>query len=65
MIRPIPEDANTVRWLENAFRKIYVYAIRLSEPADYVGISFNSANLVYGPAGLSFYPVRDLTSEDI
>ncbi|KYN27565.1 hypothetical protein ALC57_03024 [Trachymyrmex cornetzi] len=29
------------------------------------GLSFDSPNLTHGPAGLSFRPVRDLTSEDI
>ncbi|EGI60174.1 hypothetical protein G5I_11648 [Acromyrmex echinatior] len=62
---PIPEGANIVRWLENAFREIYAYAINLCEPIDYVGISFDSTNLAHGPAGLSLHPVRDFTSEDI
>ncbi|KYN29114.1 hypothetical protein ALC57_01456, partial [Trachymyrmex cornetzi] len=65
VIRPIPEGEDTVCWLENAFREIYAYAIRSCEPGDYVGLSFDSPNLTHGPAGLSFRPVRDLTSEDI
>ncbi|EGI60110.1 hypothetical protein G5I_11703 [Acromyrmex echinatior] len=38
--------------------------LRSCEPSNYVGISFDSANLAHGPAGLSL-PVRDLTSEDM
>jgi len=64
-IRPLPEGADTVRWLENAFREIYAYALHSCEPTDYVGLSFDSPDLVHGPAGLSFRPARDLTPEDI
>ena len=64
-IRAVPEGANSLRWVENAFREIHAYAIRSSEPTDYVGLSFLSESLAHGPAGLSFRPVRDLTCEDI
>jgi len=64
-IRPLPEGADTVRWLENAFREIHAYALHSCEPTDYVGLSFDSADLAHGPAGLSFRPARDLTPEDI
>jgi len=37
----------------------------LCEPNDYVGLSFDSADLAHGPVGLLFRPARDLTPEDI
>jgi len=64
-IRPLPEGADTVRWLENAFREIHAYALHSCELTDYVGLSFNSSDLAHGPAGLSFRPARDLTPEVI
>jgi len=64
-IRPLPEGADTVRWLENAFREIHAYALHSCEPNDYVDLSFNSADLMHGPAGLLFRSARDLTPEDI
>jgi len=54
-----------IRWLENAFREIHAYVLYSCEPNDYIGLSFDSADLTYEPAGLSFRPARDLTSEDI
>ena len=64
-IRPPPEGTDIVRWIENAFREIRTYALHSCEPNDYVGLSFESADLARGPAGLSFRPARDLTHEDI
>jgi len=43
-IRPLPEDADTVRWLENAFHEVYSYALHSGEPNDYVSLSFDSAD---------------------
>lgn len=64
-VRALPEGANAYEWLENAFREIHAYALHNAGEDDYVGLSFNSANLTQGPAGLSFRPARDLTYEDI
>lgn len=44
-IRSLPESGNMYRFLENVFREIHAYAINLSEPSDYVGLSFDSPNL--------------------
>ncbi|KYQ50576.1 hypothetical protein ALC60_10334 [Trachymyrmex zeteki] len=64
-IRPPPEGSDIAQWLENAFREIRTYALHSCEPSDFVGLSFESADLARGPAGLSFRPARDLTHEDI
>ncbi|KYQ59560.1 hypothetical protein ALC60_01418, partial [Trachymyrmex zeteki] len=64
-IRPPPEGSRIAQWLENAFREIRTYALHSCEPSDFVGLSFESADLARGPAGLSFRPSRDLTHEDI
>ncbi|KAL6416989.1 hypothetical protein ACFW04_013046 [Cataglyphis niger] len=64
-IRPLHGDINTYRALENAFREIHAYVLNTCQPGDYVGLSFHSANLAHGPAGISFRPARDLTYEDI
>ncbi|KAL6421640.1 hypothetical protein ACFW04_014558 [Cataglyphis niger] len=64
-IRPLHGDINIYRALENAFREIHAYAVNTCQPGDYVGLSFHSANLAHGPAGISFRPARDLTYEDI
>jgi len=64
-IRQPPEGRDISRWLENAFREIHAYALRSSEPGNYVGLTFNSTNLTHGPAGLSLRPVQDLTHGDI
>ena len=62
MIRSPPEGTDIVRWIESAFREIRTYALHSCEPNDYVGLSFESADLA---RGLSFRPARDLTHEDI
>ncbi|KYN21601.1 hypothetical protein ALC57_06024, partial [Trachymyrmex cornetzi] len=64
-IRPPPEGSDIAQWLENAFREIRTYAVHSCEPSDYIGLSFESADLARGPAGLSFRPARDLTHKDI
>ncbi|XP_072766581.1 uncharacterized protein [Anoplolepis gracilipes] len=64
-IRPMLEGGNIYRSLENAFQEIHGYALRSSNPNDYVGLTFDSPNLTHGPAGISFRPARDLNSEDI
>ena len=64
-IRPPPEGSDIVRWIESAFREIRTYALHSCELNDYVGLSFEFADLARGPAGLSFRPARDLTHEDI
>ena len=57
-----PEGTDIIRWIENAFREIRVYALYLCESSDYVGLLFESADLARGPAGLSFRPARDFNS---
>ncbi|KAL6417099.1 hypothetical protein ACFW04_012980 [Cataglyphis niger] len=64
-IRPLHGDINIYRALENAFREIHAYVLNTCQPGDYVGLTFHSANLAHGPAGISFRPARDLTYEDI
>ena len=64
-IRLPPEGTDIVRWIESAFCEIRAYALRSCESNDYVGLSFESADLARSPAGLSFRPARDLTHEDI
>ncbi|KAL6417213.1 hypothetical protein ACFW04_012925 [Cataglyphis niger] len=64
-IRPLHGDINIYRALENAFREIHAYVLNTCQPGDYVGLSFHSANLAHGPAGISFRPAHDLTYEDI
>jgi len=59
----ISEDIDIIRWIESAFREIRVYALHLCKPNDYVGLSFELADLARGPA--SFRPACDLTHEDI
>ncbi|KAL6421672.1 hypothetical protein ACFW04_014487 [Cataglyphis niger] len=64
-IRPLHGDINIYRALENAFREIYAYVLNTCQSGDYVGLTFYSANLAHGPAGILFRPARDLTYEDI
>jgi len=63
-IHPLPE-ADIVHWIESAFREIRTYALHSCESNDYIGLSFESADLARGPTSLSFRPARDLTYEDI
>src|SRR5436190_16903635 len=64
-IRPVTEGSDIYSILENAFREIHAYVVQKCGPGDLVGISFDSANLTHGPAGLSFRPAHDLTHGDI
>ncbi|KAL6419664.1 hypothetical protein ACFW04_014567 [Cataglyphis niger] len=64
-IRPLHGDINIYRALENAFREIHAYVLNTCQAGDYVGLSFHSANLAHGSAGISFRPARDLTYEDV
>ena len=61
----ISEGIDIIRWIESTFREIRMYALHLCKPNDYVGLSFESADLARGSADLSFRPARDLTHEDI
>jgi len=59
-IRSLLKDINNVRWLEIAFREIHTYALHSCKLNDYVGLSFDSPDLMHGLASLSFRSARDL-----
>ncbi|XP_011639247.1 ubiquitin carboxyl-terminal hydrolase 34-like [Pogonomyrmex barbatus] len=64
-LRPLPEGVEVYNWFKNAFTEIHAYALHTSELHDYVGFTFDSADLTHGSAELSFRPACDLTREDI